>query len=248
MSGRAEGTIGGSGVVAIIPARGGSERIPRKNIKSFAGRPIIAYSIEAARGSGLFDRIIVSTDDEEIASTAIEFGAEVPFRRPAEIADAQTGTNAVVAHALDWMAASRGPVSAACCIYATAPLLRSEDIRQGYGLLDGSVDFAFSGAEFDAPVQRGFRLSSKGQAEMLHPELSLVRSQDLESVYHDAAQFYWGWPAAFATHASPLVQSSRVVVLPRFRVVDIDTPDDWLRAELIYAALTARGEDGLRTS
>ena len=150
-------------IVAVIPARGGSKRIPRKNIRLFAGKPIIAYPITAARDCGLFTRIIVTTDDEEIASVARAFGAETPFRRPAELADDHTGTNEVTAHALEWIAGRGVQATVACCLYPTAPLITGCDLRRGYELLISSgKSFAFSAARFSFPVQRAIRIAADG--------------------------------------------------------------------------------------
>lgn len=223
--------------VAIIPARGGSTRIPRKNIKPFCGKPMISYSIAAARASGLFDRIIVSTDDEEIASVAIAQGAEAPFRRPAELSDEYTGTNAVVAHALNWLEWHEQRTDLACCIYATAPLLQPEYLIEGHRqLLASGRLFAFSVTHYDFSVQRALRLHADGAVEALHPEFAQTRSQDLEPVWHDAGQFYWGRAEAFID-ATPLYSMHSIgVKIPHYLVQDIDTPDEWKRAELMYEA------------
>lgn len=223
--------------VAILPARGGSKRIPRKNIRPFLGRPIIAYSIDAARESGCFDRIIVSTDDDEIAEVAESYGAEAPFRRPAELADDMTGTAPVVAHTLGLLAAERTPATLACCIYATAPFVRAADIRRGHEMLEASnQSYAFSVTTFPFPIQRALKRHGPGLA-MFHPEHAETRSQDLEEAYHDAAQFYWGRAEAWRAGAPLFSDESFPVVLPRWRVQDIDTEEDWRRAELLYRAL-----------
>ncbi|UCE31404.1 MAG: pseudaminic acid cytidylyltransferase [Burkholderiales bacterium] len=227
--------------VAVIPARGGSRRIPRKNIRAFAGRPIIAHSIAAARASGVFNRILVSTDDEEIAAIAREAGAETPFVRPAELADAHTGTNAVVRHAIQWLLADGAVVEYACCIYATAPLLQPRYLRLGLERLVASGrSFAFSVTSFPAPVQRALRVNADGGIEPLWPEHAARRSQDLEPAFHDAAQFYWGRAQAFVDQVALFSPASIGIVLPRHLVQDIDTEEDWLRAELMFRALEAR--------
>jgi len=209
--------------IAVIPARGGSKRIPRKNIRPFCGKPIIAYSIAAAKESALFDEIVVSTDDEEIASVARDCGATTPFVRPREIADDFTGTNAVVKHAIGWFAGQGSDVAHACCIYATAPLIQSRFIRDGYERLVGSdAAFAFSVTHYAFPVQRAVRLT---------------RSQDLEPAYHDAGQFYWGTARAFLDDIPVFSPRSIGVVLPRVLVQDIDTPEDWEQAEFMYRAV-----------
>jgi N-acylneuraminate cytidylyltransferase len=228
-------------IVAVIPARGGSKRIPRKNIRPFAGKPIIAYSIAAARDCGLFDRIIVSTDDDEIAAVAREWGAETPFIRPVELSDDHTGTDAVVAHALRWLADHGVSTRAACCIYATAPFIAADDLRRGYGLLSQKEkQFAFSVCSCAIPVEHALRLPAEGGVVALHPDLVEARSQDLETAYQDAGQFYWGRATAFLNRLSPYGAHTEPVVLPRWRVHDIDTPEDWEHAELMFAVLAAR--------
>jgi N-acylneuraminate cytidylyltransferase len=229
-------------IVAVIPARGGSKRIPRKNIRPFAGKPIIAYSIAAARACGLFDRIVVSTDDEEIAGVARDFGAETPFRRPAELADDHTGTDPVTAHALSWLAERGEAAEFACCIYATAPFLQAGDLKRGYDALrDSGKSFAFSVTSYAYSPQRALRLVAGGGVEPVFPQWAERRSQDLEQVYHDAGQFYWGRAEAFRAGLPMFAAHSVAVVLPRHRVQDIDTPEDWTRAELMHAALAAAG-------
>lgn len=226
--------------VAIIPARGGSKRIPHKNIKLFSGKPIIGYSIEVARASGLFDRVIVSTDDQEIASVAEFYGAEVPFVRPDELANDFVGTSAVVRHALQWLAKNDCTVEYVCCIYATAPFVRSDDLRRGFQLLiERGKEYAFSVTSFPFPIQRAVRINNDGGIEALWPENILARSQDFEEVYHDAGQFYWGRAEAFLNDVTIFSPASVPVVLPRYRVQDIDTMEDWLRAELMYKGLEA---------
>ncbi|WP_020675714.1 pseudaminic acid cytidylyltransferase [Geopsychrobacter electrodiphilus] len=223
--------------VAIIPARGGSKRIPRKNIRIFAGKPIIAYSIEAARASGLFDRIIVSTDDEEIAAVAQNLGAEAPFLRPKEIADDFAGTNAVVKHCLQWLETNGFPAQYACCIYATAPFVQAAFLRKGFAkLIESGKAFAFSVTSFPFPVQRALKINSQGLVEPFYPENIFARSQDLEESFHDAGQFYWGRAEAFLTDIVTFSPASVPVILPRHLVQDIDTEEDWERAELMYKA------------
>lgn len=227
--------------VAIIPARGGSQRIPRKNIKLFNGEPMIAYSIRAALASGVFDQVVVSTDDEEIADVARAHGAEVPFMRPAELADAHTGTAAVIQHALGALSCS---FDYACCIYATAPLLQARYLRQGLEALDAAPEksYGFSVCSFGFPVQRALLIDSDGSLSAMHPEFRSVRSQDLPVAYQDAGQFYWGRSEAWLRGDTVFSELSLPVILPRHLVQDIDSPEDWLRAEYLYAALKAGGE------
>lgn len=224
--------------IAIIPARGGSKRIPRKNIKLFHGKPMIAYSIEAAIASGCFDKVIVSTDDQEISDVAKQYGAEVPFLRPADIADDYATTMDVMAHAIQWCQHQGWELEAVCCLYATAPFILVEDLQQGYQLLQkDDVQFAFSATSFPFPIQRALKLGKDGSVAMFAPENELVRSQDLEEAYHDAGQFYWGRSEAFLSKLSIFSSHSQVVVLPRKRVQDIDTNEDWELAESLYSAL-----------
>jgi N-acylneuraminate cytidylyltransferase len=226
--------------IALIPARGGSKRIPRKNIRTFAGRPMIAHSIAAATKSGLFDRIVVSTDDEEIAGVARSFGAEVPFVRPPELSDDHTGTTHVVAHAIQALKCEN--LTAVCCIYATAPFMRAEDIERGLELLEsGSWQYVFAATSFAAPIYRSFLKNASGGLEMLFPEHFPTRSQDLPEALHDAGQFYWGRPEAWLSSARAFDRRSTVVLLPRWRVHDIDSEEDWKRAELVFDALDTHG-------
>jgi len=218
--------------IAVIPARGGSKRIPRKNIRLFAGRTIIGYSIECARRSGVFERIIVSTDDEEIGAVARDFGAEVPFSRPPSLADDYTGTTEVVAHAVKWLRDRGASASDVCCIYPTAPLIQSEDVVAGLRLMQtGRWRFVFSATRFAAPVHRAFRRRDDGGLQMLFPENFSLRSQDLPEVLHDAGQFYWGKPEAWLNGEKVFDRGSTVVEIPAWRVQDIDTEEDWRYAE-----------------
>jgi N-acylneuraminate cytidylyltransferase len=224
--------------LCVIPARGGSKRIPHKNIRMFCGKPMIAWSIEGAEASGCFDQIIVSTDDAEIADVARQWGAEVPFMRPAELADDFTGTTSVVAHSVQWHQDHGQELTAVCCLYATAPLVEPADIRQGLELLAHAAHdrFVFTATDYASPIQRALRLDpDSGQAHMCQPEQFSKRSQDLEPAYHDAGQFYWGRPEAWLKSGN-LFEGSRPLLLPRWRVQDIDTEDDWIRAELLYEA------------
>jgi pseudaminic acid cytidylyltransferase len=224
--------------VAVIPARGGSKRIPRKNIRLFGGKPMIAHSIACALQSGLFERVLVSTEDDEIAAVAQNYGAEVPFRRPRELSDDHTDTTTVIAHAIDFLRTRGVEPSAVCCIYATAPLMRTRDLAQGLEVLvAGGWDFVFSATDFPSPIWRSFRKHGSGGLEMFFPEHIDTRSQDLPHALHDAAQFYWGTPEAWRSGLPIFGATSTVVVIPRWRVQDIDTEDDWRRAELIAAYL-----------
>ncbi|WP_028492441.1 pseudaminic acid cytidylyltransferase [Thioalkalivibrio sp. ALE19] len=230
--------------VAIIPARGGSKRIPRKNVGSFCGKPMIAWSIEAARASGCFDRVIVSTDDDGIAVVAEQHDAEVPFRRPADLADDHTGTVPVIAHAIEWLQARGEDPQTVCCLYATAPFVRSDDIRRGQEALEASnAEYALSVTSYAFPIQRALRMTDAGRLVMFHPEYANTRSQDLEEAWHDAGQFYWGRSAAWLSGVPIMNSDSIPIVLPRERVQDIDTPEDWRRAEWLFKAMQAEARE-----
>lgn len=221
----------------IIPARGGSKRIPRKNIRAFCGRPIIVYSIEAAQTTGLFDRIMVSTEDEEVAELACKLGVEIPFLRPAALADDYVSANAVVKHAIQWYQARGVPVTEVCCLYATAPFVNAQHLREGWERLRNSgKSFVFSVTPYPFPIQRAIRLNAQGEVAALYPEYRNTRSQDLETTYHDAGQFYWGTAQAFLDDLPLFSQHALGLVLPPYLVQDIDTEDDWRRAELMFRA------------
>lgn len=224
--------------LAVLPARGGSKRIPHKNVRPFCGRPMIAWPIDAARESGLFDHIIVSTDDPEIAEVAHAAGAEVPFMRPANLADDHTGTIEVIAHAARWAKEQDWPVEALCCIYPTAPLVSPDDLAEGSRLLDeGAHDFVLTVTDYASPIFRAFRETEEGGIEMFFPEHFDHRSQDLPRALHDAAQFYWGRPEAWLGAKTLFGSRSRALPISRWRVQDIDTPEDWLRAEALFRSL-----------
>ena len=224
--------------VAVIPARGGSKRIPRKNIREFAGKPMIAHSIDCALRSGLFERVIVSTDDEEISRVAREFGAEVPFLRPENLSDDHAGTTEVIAHAVDYLRGQGAKLSAVCCIYATAPFIRREDLEAGLRVLEAKDwQYVFAATSFSFPIFRSLRKNAGGGVEMFFPEHFDTRSQDLPDALHDAGQFYWGRPQAWLDGLRIFDKASTVVTIPRWRVQDIDTVEDWERAEVMWQTL-----------
>ena len=228
--------------IAIIPARGGSKRIPRKNIKDFYGRPLIAYSIQTALASKLFDKVIVTTDDEEIAKIAQEYGAEVPFIRPKELADDFSGTVDVVNHAIKYFEEKGESYDFVCTIYATAPLLKAQYLVEGYNVLKASSAInAFSATSMPFPIQRTFKVTDDGRCEMFTPEYYMTRSQDLEETYQDAGQFYWAKTAKESQEVM-FGNDSIPVLLPRHLVQDIDTLEDWKRAEVMYKVLKEIGE------
>jgi N-acylneuraminate cytidylyltransferase len=224
--------------IAVIPARGGSKRIPRKNIKLFHGKPMIAYSIEAAKASGCFDKIIVSTDDIDIANIALQYGAEVPFMRPENIADDHATTMDVIQHAIEWCESQNMAVDLLCCIYATAPFISSVDLVKGLTLVAADdIDYAFSATSFAFPIQRAISLNENDSVQMLQPEHVNTRSQDLQDAYHDAGQFYWGKVSAFKADRPFFSLSSKAILIPRKRVQDVDTLEDWEFAEALYAVM-----------
>ncbi len=224
--------------LAVIPARGGSKRIPLKNIKPFCGLPIIAWSIRAAINSKCFDRIIVSTDDSEIAAVAKQHGAEVPFVRPTNLSDDHTGTIPVIAHANGWQNQHGEAATQVCCLYATAPFVQAADLQLGLQVLQTTgADYAFSVTSYAFPIQRAIRITAEQRVEMFQPEHFNTRSQDLPEAWHDAGQFYWGQAQAWLTGKPLFSQASAPVPLPRHRVQDIDTPEDWERAEWLFKAM-----------
>lgn len=223
--------------IAVIPARGGSKRIPRKNIKTFAGRPMIAHAITAAKASGLFDHVIVSTDDDEIIQIANAWGAETPFVRPSELADDHTPTVPVIAHAIQSIEKIGWSVDLVCCIYPGVPFIQADDLKGTLTLLEGSGgEYCFPVTEFPSAIQRALKFESNSRMSSFYPEHELIRTQDLEPAYHDAGQFYWGTRQAWLTNSR--IHSGGIgYSIPNWRVVDIDTSDDWSRAENIYQAL-----------
>ncbi len=224
--------------LCIIPARGGSKRIPRKNIRDFCGEPMIARPIRAAIKSGCFDRIVVSTDDDEIARIAEDYGAEAPFRRGADLADDHTPTVPVIADAVARLGAK--PHTPVCCLYATSPFVTPDDLRSGLNLLEASAaPYVISVTSYDFPIQRALRRDAMGRVEMFYPAQMQTRSQDLEEAWHDAGQFYWGLTETWASQRGVFEPGARGLSLPRYRVQDIDNEDDWLRAEAMALVLPA---------
>jgi N-acylneuraminate cytidylyltransferase len=227
--------------IAVIPARGGSKRIPRKNIRPFCGKPIMAYSIDAALATGLFTSVIVSTDDEEIAETARKHGADVPFMRPAKLSDDMTGTTPVFRHAVQWCLDNGNEIEAACCIYATAPFTTPGDIKKGFAALD-TAPASFSITTFPYPIYRGLERADTGTVSLIWPEHRLTRSQDLPEAYHDCGQFYWATKDFLLDGKEFMDGEAAGIPVPRHRVQDIDTEEDWIRAEAMYRALRETGE------
>lgn len=230
--------------VIIIPARVGSKRIPRKNIKLFAGKPMIAHSILAAQASGVADRIVVSTESEEIADVARQWGAEVPFMRPLELADDYTATSPVILHALDELEKQGCTANLVCCLYATAPFVQPRYLRDGYELVkNGPALSAYTVARYPFPIWRAVRVNAGGFLESVWPEHRLTRSQDLPEVYQDAGQFYWSQVPAYRETQRFMSPACAPIVLPRYLVQDIDTPEDWESAEIMFEVLRNRHVD-----
>lgn len=224
--------------VAIIPARGGSKRIPRKNIRPFHGKPVINYSIEAAIQCGLFDEIIVSTDDEEIAKVANASGADTPFLRPSNLADDFVDTTSVIAHAIEWLTNQGRAPDDVCCIYATAPFISPKDIVKCFELFRSEdKDYALPVTSFAFPIQRAVHFAQGNSLAMMDAETFQSRSQDLIEAWHDVAQFYWGKASAWHEKNRFFDDNTVAMKIPRYRAQDIDTPEDWAQAELMYSAL-----------
>lgn len=225
--------------ICIIPARGGSKRIPRKNIKQFAGKSMIEWSISAAIKANCFDRIIVSTDDIEISNFAKSIGAEVPFIRPPSLSEDYTTTGAVVRHALEWLKLPDIYKTNVCCLYATAPFVSPSDICQSLAILNPLMcDFVLPVTSYAFPVQRALFIDESSKLlEMREPDEFSTRSQDLRELFHDAGQFCWGLAEAWISGDTPFQRKTLPYSLPRFRVQDIDTIEDWDRAELLHKAL-----------
>lgn len=227
--------------IAIIPARSCSKRIPNKNIKKFLGKPVIQYSIETAIQSNLFEKVIVSTDSEEIAEAAREAGAEIPFIRPVEIGRDHVHIADVVHHAVKWLNENGCDISYTCCILATAPLLKSEFIEAGFHLIrKHNVDTVMSVTRFSFPVFRAFKKDGSGKMRFIWPEYELTHSSDLPETYHDAAQFYWLDTKKFLVTKNLMGKEVLPVVLPEYFVRDIDTIEDWEMSELMYEVLKLR--------
>jgi len=222
--------------IAVIPARGGSKRIQRKNIKIFNGKPMIAWAIQIAQKSKLFDKIFVSTDDDEIKNISEQYGAIVPFIRPPEISDDKTPTVPVISHAINEIERLYQKVEYACCIYPCSPFIISSDLEKSFQMLVSSGEnYVYPVVEYPHPIFRAMKKSKEGKMKFIYPEYELSRTQDLEQTYHDAGQFYWGradaWRQLKKMHTDGLG-----MIIPYYRVIDIDTEDDWKRAELFLQA------------
>ena len=226
--------------IAVIPARGGSKRIPRKNIKIFNGKPMIAYAIEVAINSKLFDKVIISSDDEEIISIGKKFGAEIIFKRPLSLSSDETPTAPVIAHAISECGKLGWTINNVCCIYPSVPFLNKNDLIEAFDIFTKkNADFVYPITEYPHPVQRAMRIGHSGKMEFLNSENELKNTQDLETTYHDTGQFYWGsvnsWSSQKKMHSNGLG-----MVVPSWRFIDIDTPDDWIRAEIMYGVINKK--------
>jgi pseudaminic acid cytidylyltransferase len=220
--------------IAIIPARGGSKRIKRKNIKLFSGKPMIYFAIEAARLSGIFDKIIVSTDDDEIAQYASSIGAEIPFIRPMNLSDDHTPTVPVISHAISECKKNNWNIDNVCCIYPAVPLLNPRHITDAFILLlESPSKYIFPVTSFPSAIQRALKSDNEGNANPIYPEYSQIRTQDLEPAFYDVGQFYWGHANNWTNNKS-IHDNARIIQIPEDKVVDIDTPEDWDRAELLF--------------
>ncbi len=219
--------------IAIIPARGGSKRIKRKNIKDFYGTPMIARAIKTAINSEIFDEVIVSTDDEEIMRISEKFGARIPFKRPENISDDFTITSTVIKHALQECYSNNNKIEAVCCIYPTSPFLIKQDLIKSFNMFkDGSWEYVFSSTNFPSSIFRSFSFNSDLSIRMFDKENYKKRTQDFPEAYYDAAQFYWASHETWLNEKPIFTKRSTALNLPRWRVLDIDTMEDWENAEI----------------
>ncbi len=221
--------------ICIIPARGGSKRIPRKNVKNFCGQPIISWSIEAALNCKCFSRVIVSTDDNEIAEVSQSYGAEVPFIRSESLSDDYTGTLPVIKNAINCLEINDVKFDFICCLYPTAPFIEVSYLEEGLKkLIENNASYSISVTSFSYPIQRAFKLTENKRLKMFFPENINKRSQDLEKSFHDAGQFYWGKRSAWLKEERILDQNTVPIYIPRYKVQDIDNEEDWIQAERIF--------------
>ncbi len=220
--------------IAIIPARGGSKRIPKKNIREFCGKPMISWTIKEAKKSKLFDEIVVSTEDQEIADIAKEYGATIPFKRPIELADDFSTTHSVVLHGIKSLLNLSWDFDMVCCLYPCSPFITYQDLIATYNLLkENNSLYVYPVTPYSHPIQRAMSLSSNNKLEYVDRANETTRTQDLETRYHDTGQFYWGSKDLWLT--TDKIHSNAVgYAIPASRVVDIDEPDDWKLAELLF--------------
>ena len=220
--------------VAIIPARGGSKRIPGKNIRDFAGRPAIAWPLATAAESHLFAQVVVSTDSDQIARVARDHGAETPFTRDAKLSDDHAGTTEVIRDACQRLGLPDDtPV---CCIYPTALFITPADLTAGLDKLRRGARWVLTASEYTTPIDRAYRLDDETLVPR-QPEMMPKRSQDLQPAYFDAGQFYWATAATWRDETARIWDGAMPVILPADRAVDIDTEADWQQAERLYALM-----------
>lgn len=224
--------------LCVIPARGGSKRVIKKNIKNFCGKPIILWSIEQAKLSKCFDKIIVSTDDTEIANLAKKNGADVPFRRPKLLSNDHAGTSSVISHAIKWQIKYDKKPTYVCSIYATAPFLKSSDLKNGLKILKNTKSsYTFPVTSYAYPIQRSFQIKTNKKLAMFFPQYYKYRSQDLKEAYHDAGQFYWAATDTWLENKPIISKNSSPLLIPRYRAMDIDTIEDWFIAEKMFMSI-----------
>lgn len=221
--------------LAIITARGGSKRIPRKNIRNFLGKPIIAYSIETALNSKIFDEVMVSTDDDEIAEIAKKYGAKIPFKRSAETSNDTATTTDVIIEVLNEYKKLGFDFDYTCCIYPTAPFIQPEILKTAFDtMIKDGTSAAIPVVKYSYPIQRALKIDSENKLSMIYPEHSRTRSQDLEPIFHDAGQFYWFKVSAIGHNMELLKMKASPIIISETQVQDIDTEEDWVIAELKY--------------
>ena len=228
--------------IAIIPARGGSKRIPKKNIKIFNGKPMIVWAIEKVKESKFFDQIVVTTDDAGIMEIANKHGAKTPFKRSKELSDDFTITVPVIANAIIECEKLEWKIDYACCVYPCSPFIKVEDFEKSYNkMIQGDFEFIYPVTEYRHPIQRAMSFNKKGMMELEFSESNKARTQDYKKLYHDTGQFYWGTRNAWVNQKK-MHTDGTAFVTPSWRIVDIDTEDDWTRAELLYKLI----EEGLQ--
>lgn len=226
--------------VAVIPARGGSKRIPRKNIADFCGHPMISYSINAAIKAGIFDMVIVSTDDLEIQKISLQYGAQVPFLRPASLSDDLTPTLPVIHHAIEMIEQQNTLIKEICCIYPCSPLLLSDDLVKSFEMMvESKENSCIPVCRFQSAPQRAFFMDKNQQLKWAEPKFKLTRTQDLQTMFHDIGSFYWAKKEKWLTGD---ISNGIGYEIPAWRIADIDEADDWKRAEILYESLRVSGQ------
>ena len=222
---------------AIIPARGGSKRLRKKNIRDFCGKPVIAYAIENALSLGIFSEVIVTTDDPDIASISRDYGAQIPEMRPGNLSDDYATTLDVMKYAVANYVPKSENKNAVCCIYPTTPLLSPRFVLEGQQLFEsGEWDYVISATRYSHPIERAFTINRSGPVEVINPEYVFTRTQDLSDSFYDAGQFYWGERQTWITGKSMFLSRMTAVEIPKLQSIDIDTLEDWILAEHIYTS------------